>query len=94
MNILNKYKTNLYINLDGFLEYEINKKRLDWPLNYIFNRKFNIIKNFIYFYSVFLILLPFSVYQHKNNQEFKININSSSMLLLDENYDYFFYSYK
>lgn len=93
MNIINKYKNSILLNHDGVLNYVVKNIKINESINHIFNKKFNIIRNFIYFYSVFLIFLPFSVYQHKNNQEFRINIDLLSMLVLKEEYNNFFLIY-
>lgn len=93
MFIIKKYKPSLYLNYDGVLESESKRPKKSKPVNFLLNKKFNVIRNLVYFYSVFLLILPFTPYQDKNNEEFRVILNSYSMLLLDEDYNSYFLIY-
>ena len=93
MNIIKKYKPSLLLIYDNVLECETKKPKKSKPVNFLLNKKFNVIRNFIYFYSIFLLILPFTSYKDKNNEEFRIILNPYSLLLLDEDYNSYFLIY-
>lgn len=58
--------------------------------NYVFMFKTKFIRNFIFFYSVFLITNQFSLYNQKNNPEFNINIKNKYLMYLNNDSNNFF----
>ena len=92
---MKKYKPLSFLNTDNFIsiksENNFNLKTQPIKINYLFSRRVNIIKNFIYFYSISLLLNPFSPLIFQSNLEFKLKINSYFILLLENNYSNFFY---
>lgn len=93
MFIFYKYKNNTTLNNNYCIEFEKTIKKFNYLIKYFFNYKFKILKNFLYFYFIFLVFSPFSVYQLKNNLNFKINFNYNSIIFLDEEYSNFFLCY-
>lgn len=86
-----KYKNNIYINNNYLVNFVEDCVKLNNnSFNYVYNYKRNILRNFIYIYSIFLIFSPFSIFQLNNNLEFKKAFSINTLLVLEENYNEFF----
>lgn len=91
MFIFNKYRTNLYLNRNNFMYYHRDiSNNISKKINYVFTHKNKFLRGFIYFYSFFLISDNFSFFSYKNNPDFIIKINTTSLLLMAENFNNFF----
>jgi hypothetical protein len=93
MFIFSKYKQSTYLNFKNLNQKSNikNSKIINYNnIDYIFPYKSNFIRNFIYFYSLFLISNSFSLYNQKNNPTFKINFNFENILLLNDDYSNFY----
>lgn len=90
MVILNKYNSTLYLNYKNlyFLS-NIKNKKAKKEVNYIFMYKNKFLREFIYFYSIFLTSNQLSFFNQKNNPSFKISINYKFILFLEEDYNNF-----
>lgn len=91
MVIFDKYRLNLYLNKNNFIYYHKNiSNNISKKVNYVFTHKNKFMRSFIYFYSFFLIFDNFSSFSYKNNPEFIIKINTTSLLFMAENFNNFF----
>lgn len=91
MVIFDKYRLNLYLNKNNFIYYHKNiSNSISKKVNYVFTHKNKFMRSFIYFYSFFLIFDNFSSFSYKNNPEFIIKINTTSLLFMAENFNNFF----
>lgn len=90
MQIINKYKVSIFLNYDNSTNYSNENKKNKHTVNYLFEHRSKFLRNFIYFYSVFLLIFPFSYFSFKNNPEFRVKVGISSILLLDDDYNNFF----
>lgn len=92
MFVLNKYNQSINLNFKNVFLLSIFKKNNIScnNVNYIFTYKNKFLRNFIFFYSIFLNTNQFSNYYQKNNPNFKININYNYLLLINENFNNFF----
>lgn len=89
MFIFSKYKINLFKDYENIKHLKNINFASNTGMNYVFNNRFKFIRNLIYFYSVFLICDQFSMYNN-NNFDFRVNISLDYLLLLDNNYVFFF----
>ena len=90
MLIINKYKSGLFLNFDNSLDYEKNNKNIKQKINYVYSHRSKFIRSFLFFYSIFLILFPFSICKYSNNPEFRAKANLNFLLLLDNEYSNFY----
>lgn len=90
MVIFNKYRSNLYLNKINFFYYKENiSNKLSKKINYVYTNRNKFLRSFVYFYSFFLISDNYSPFSYKNNPDFIIKINTTSLLLMAEDFNNF-----
>lgn len=88
MTIFNKYNTSLNLNNNAYL---LNKyKKINSKINYIFNYRTKILRNFIFFWSVISIFNVFSIFIMNTNFEFNLLFKHNIINFLGEGFDNFF----
>ena len=90
MSILNKYKSSLYIDMKESLNLCKNFK-ID--INYIFNYKKKLIRNFLFFLCIIFLLKPFSTYNFFTKPIFFLSIEIDVLFIIDSNSINNFYSF-
>lgn len=97
---LNKYKLNYFLITENVIDlnkevkysnnYNFKKNNNIIFINYLFKKKIKIVRSLIHTYSIFLCFYHFNYFIYKSNIQFKIRINNSNFLIMENEYNDFF----
>lgn len=87
---LNKYKINYYLITENIVNFKVSKNKNTIFINYLFKKKIKIVRSLIHTYSIFLCFYHFNYFIYKSNIQFKIRINNSNFLIMENEYNDFF----
>lgn len=88
MTVYNKYKSSIFLNMNGYLYLNLNSSKnnkFSVFTNYLFKKRSKIIRSFLILYSIILILSPFNNLFYKSSLKIKNNFNYLFLLLTDNN---------
>lgn len=93
MLIYNKYKISNYLNLKESLDL-ISEEILNQQfVDYIFNYKKKLIRNFLFFFFITYSLETFSYFYFKINPIYHLRVNTTILTIIDNNCTDNFYNF-
>lgn len=89
---LKKYKTSVLLNTINYINPEFTSfiEKTPIKINYVFQKRLKILRTFIFFNSIFFILMPFNPFIYKSEMEFKLKTNLFYFLVINDDYTDFF----
>lgn len=85
MLIYNKYKIFSYINMKESLNLNLDNPITNQHVDYIFNFKKKLIRNFLFFFFLTFFINPFSIFSFNINPSYYLKLDVGVLSIMDNN---------